>query len=104
MRSLNTRDIKDLIDKLEQAKNDVTKARKDMETAVLDVEKKFMERINQSKSDNARFKQELGELQLLPHKIQETDRRERLEPHYIHQIERIEAAVRKESKRAVLER
>jgi len=104
MRSLNARDINDLTDKLEQAKKDVTKARKDMETAVLDVEKKLIERINQSRSDNARFKQELGELQLLPHKIQETDQRERLEPHYIHQIERIEAAVRKESKRAVLER
>ena len=104
LQSLNARDIKDATEKIEKAEKDAAKARKDMATAILDVEKKFMERINHSMVENERFKQELGELQQLPHKIQETDRREKLEPYYIHQIERMEAAVRKESKRTVLER
>jgi len=104
LESMDARDAQDVIFKVHMKANEITAASHSIEKSVQDVERKFGDRILQLHSENQRYHNEIHDLKLLPDRIEATKRREKREPEFLLQIQRMEHAIRKESKRSVLEK
>lgn len=103
---LNARDVKGAIDKIKWAEREASIVRNEMMKERRDIDRRYP-RIKKLEQENVRWKKERDELRERYESLEKRKEDARLkqrEPAYMHQISLMQQAIRKESKRTILER
>jgi hypothetical protein len=107
LEGMRARDVSGVVDKMRWAEQELASVRREVTTERRIAENNFGEKLNKLENDNLRFKKERNELREKhesPEKMEKDFRFKKREPEYLQQIGRMQKAIRKESKRTVLER
>jgi hypothetical protein len=104
LKAMNARDVKTVIDKIHWTEREIESVRRKMDAEVREAERRFSAKIKKLENDNRRYKKERHDLREEYESEEFTTRMEKREPAYQQQIGRMQQAIRKESKRTVLER
>lgn len=107
LQGMNARDASGVVEKIRWTEKEMATVRREMKTKVREEERRYGDSIRKLQNDKLRYKKQCDELRDMhesPEKIEQQARFLEREPEYMQQIDRMQKAIRKESKRTIMER